>query len=90
MLFLVEALFNFYSQRQTDQWGEKPSWKGFGLTFGLTGTIQRGDGFLASLRYIINVLVIVPGKRKFDFNSGPESCFFLVNDSVVFPGPDIL
>lgn len=51
MLFLVEAVFNFYSQRQTDQWGEKPSWKGFGLTFGLTGTIQRGDGFLASLRY---------------------------------------
>ena len=24
----------------------------------------------------INVLVIVRGKRKFDFNGGPESCFF--------------
>lgn len=76
MLFLVEAVFKISSQRQTDQWGEKPSWKGFGLTFGLTGTIQGGDGFLASLRCIINVLVIVQGKRKFDFNSGLESCFF--------------
>ena len=36
---------------------------------------------------IINVLVIVQGERKFDFKMWPLCLFFwLVNDSVAFPG----